>query len=364
MPTSKDVARLAGVSQSTVSYVMSGKRPISEEVRRRVQAAIEELTYHPNAGARALAGRRTHVVGLVVPFGASADPGGLLPSIETITSGAREHDHDVLLVTADEGTSALTRLEGRRLCDAIVLMEVEARDERIPVASGLRVPVLLVGVPEEPDGLVCVDLDFAAAARLAVDGLVERGHRRLAVLGYPPEAVERDIGYVRRFGDAALAAARAAGVECSMLSPVAHTAAAVRDAVGRALAPAQDADGHADDRGTAAQDVEEQDAGDGAGVGLVVASGGAVPLVLTALAERGVVPGRDVSVVAMLPDAAAAATSPPVSNVSTESRDVSRRAVQELFRLLGDAPPTGGGVHLVPPRLTHRRTTVGGAASS
>ncbi|WP_298803568.1 LacI family DNA-binding transcriptional regulator [uncultured Pseudokineococcus sp.] len=353
MPTSKDVARLAGVSQSTVSYVMSGKRPISEEVRQRVQAAIEELTYHPNAGARALAGRRTHVVGLVVPFGASADPGGLLPFIETIASGAREHDHDVLLVTADEGTSALTRLEGRRLCDAIVLMEVEARDERIAVASGLRVPVLLVGVPEEPDGLVCVDLDFAAAGRLAVEGLVERGHRRIAVLGYPPEAVERDIGYVRRFGDAALAAASAAGVECALLSPVAHTAAAVRAAVGRALETARDGDG-ADDDGL----------DDDAGLGLVVASGGAVPLALTALAERGVVPGRDVSVVAMLPDATAAATSPPVSNVSTESRDVSRRAVQELFRLLGDDPPTGGGVHLVPPRLTHRRTTVAGPAGA
>jgi len=344
VPTSKDVARLAGVSQSTVSYVMSGKRPISEEVRQRVRAAIEELTYHPNAGARALASQRTRVIGLVVPFGASADPTGLLPFIETITSGAREHDHDVLLVTADEGTSALTRLEGRRLCDAIVLMEIEARDPRIAVASGLRVPVLLVGVPEEPDGLVCVDLDFAAAAQLAVEGLVERGHRRLALLGYPPESVERDIGYVRRFGDAGLAAAARAGVPCQLVSPLGHTTADAREAVARVLAGT---DGAA--------------ASDGAGLGLVVASGGAVQPVLTALGERGLVPGRDVSVVGMLPDATAATTQPPVSNVSTESRDVSRRAVQELFRLLDDEPPSGGGVHLVAPRLTHRRTTAGQA---
>lgn len=342
MPTSKDVARLAGVSQSTVSYVMSGRRPISDEVRQRVRAAIEELTYHPNAGARALASQRTHVIGLVVPFGASADPAGLLPFIETITSGAREHDHDVLLVTADEGTSALTRLEGRRLCDAIVLMEIEARDARIPVAAGLRVPVLLVGVPEDQHGLTCVDLDFAAAARTAVEGLVERGHRRLAVLGYPAEAVERDIGYVRRFGDAALAAAARAGVPCELVTPVPHTLPGARAAVARALGATDDA------------------LVEGVDLGLVVASGGAVQPVLTALGERGLVPGRDVSVVAMLPDAAAAATHPPVSNVSTESRDVSRRAVQELFRLLDDeAPAGGGGVHLVRPRLTHRRTTAG-----
>jgi len=51
--TSRDVARLAGVSQSIVSYVMSGKRPISENTRGKVLAAIEQLTYQPNAGARA-----------------------------------------------------------------------------------------------------------------------------------------------------------------------------------------------------------------------------------------------------------------------------------------------------------------------
>src|SRR5258706_12188489 len=64
--TSKDVARLAGVAQSTVSYVMSGNRPISDATRTRVLEAIEALTYQPNAGARALASQRTRVIGLMV----------------------------------------------------------------------------------------------------------------------------------------------------------------------------------------------------------------------------------------------------------------------------------------------------------
>ncbi|MFD0516556.1 LacI family DNA-binding transcriptional regulator [Paractinoplanes durhamensis] len=68
--TSKDVARMAGVSQSTVSYVMTGKRSISEKTRQKVLAAMEQLTYEPHAGARSLAGRRTQVIGLVVPFDA------------------------------------------------------------------------------------------------------------------------------------------------------------------------------------------------------------------------------------------------------------------------------------------------------
>src|SRR3954467_8132034 len=115
--TSKDVARVAGVSQSTVSYVMSGKRPISARTRQRVLAAIEELTYEPNAGARALASQRTRVIGLVIPFGSGSDTANLLPFIETIAGAARANDHEVLLVTADEGSAGLRRIAGRSLCD-------------------------------------------------------------------------------------------------------------------------------------------------------------------------------------------------------------------------------------------------------
>ena len=207
--TSKDVARLAGVSQSTVSYVMTGKRPISETTRQRVLAAIKELTYEPNQGARALASQRTNVVGLVVPFSPGADTGGLLPFIETIASSARERDHEVLLVTADEGSAGLRRLAGRSLCDAIVLMDIHGRgDDRIPVAASLPVPVVLVGVPEDPMGLHCVDLDFPVAARLAVDELAATGHQRLAFISHPSEMIDRDLNFVRRFMDAALAANR------------------------------------------------------------------------------------------------------------------------------------------------------------
>ena len=334
MPTSRDVARVAGVSQSTVSYVMSGRRPISEAVRKRVEAAIEELTYQPNAGARALASQRTQVIGLVVPFGPATHTSGLLPFIETITSGARERDFDVLLVTADEGPSALTRLEGRRLCDAIVLMEIEARDPRIAVASGLRVPVVLIGVPEDPAGLPCVDVSFEEAARLAVEDLARSGHERIVLLGHSAEAIERDINYVRRFDVAARAAARDLGVAIDVVEPVEITRDGVRDALDRARV------------------------GDGSRLGLVVAASAAVHLVLHALGERGVVPGRDASVIAVCTDAAAADAQPPVTNISLEPRDVSRRAVQTLFRMLepdpGAEPP---GTELASPRLTRRDTS-------
>ena len=62
------MARHAGVSPSTVSYALSGKRPISDETRQRIERSIQELGYHPHAGARALASSRSNVLALVIPL--------------------------------------------------------------------------------------------------------------------------------------------------------------------------------------------------------------------------------------------------------------------------------------------------------
>ena len=68
MATLADVARHAGVAASTVSYVLSGKRPVSEETRERVARSIQLLGYQPHAGARALASAKSNVLGLVMPL--------------------------------------------------------------------------------------------------------------------------------------------------------------------------------------------------------------------------------------------------------------------------------------------------------
>jgi DNA-binding LacI/PurR family transcriptional regulator len=184
---------VAGVAQSTVSYVLTGRRPVSAATRQRVFAAMAQLDYHPNAGARALASQRTQVIALVVPYRGRTDRVGLLPFIETMAVCAREHDHDVLLVIGDEGGAGLARISGRSLCDAIVLMDIERHDRRIPVAAGLPVPVILIGVPEDRAGLPCVDLDFEQAARLAIDHLADTGHDRVVELGYAPQLIAREL---------------------------------------------------------------------------------------------------------------------------------------------------------------------------
>jgi len=333
MVTSKDVARVAGVSQSTVSYVMSGRRPISEETRRRVEAAIEQLTYQPNAGARALASQRTQVIGLVVPFEPNDDTTGLLPFIETIAACAREQDHDVLLVTADEGAAGLQRLARRSLCDAIVMMDIGAVDGRIPVARELGVPVILIGVPDDSTGLHCVDVDFVAAGRMSAVELAACGHDRIVVIGHSPTTVARRVNYVGRFQHGIEAAAAELGMPCHVIAPLEP------GRVGAAVDAALDFGGPH--------------------TGIAVPNTGAIQSVLQELHERGVEPGRDVSVIGVCPDTVAGSTIPPVTNVSLEPRDVSRRAMQILFRLLDrDGTPADATVELVMPHLTRRKTTL------
>ncbi|MGW6159348.1 LacI family DNA-binding transcriptional regulator, partial [Streptomyces sp. NPDC055144] len=65
MVTLAEVARHAGVSASTVSYALSGKRSISAATRERVESSVRKLGYHPNAGARALASSKSNIIALM-----------------------------------------------------------------------------------------------------------------------------------------------------------------------------------------------------------------------------------------------------------------------------------------------------------
>lgn len=326
MPTSADVAREAGVSQSTVSYVMSGKRPISPETRRRVQDAIDRLTYEPHAGARALAGHRTSTIAVVVPVNPEAGARQLMMFVEEILLAARRRDHDVLLVTADEGPAGLRRVAGRSLCDALVVMEVGTHDDRVDVARGLPLPVVFIGIPDDAAGLDCLDFDFEAAGRLLVAELADLGHRTVDVLGWRPDVAAQGLNYVPRFERGARATAMERGVELRWHRPTGE--GEVRQAVDSTLAS-------------------------GAVPGLVVA--GAVPETLRALADRGRQPGRDVDVVGLAIDAEAAPYG--LTATSPQPRDVSRRVMERVFALLDGETPRGREQELVPAVLVRRAST-------
>jgi DNA-binding LacI/PurR family transcriptional regulator len=183
-PTSQDVARLAGVSQSTVSYVLTGSRPISAATRQRVEEAIEKLGYHPNSGARALRSRRSGVIGLMVPE-AYGNDAVLMRFVGAIAREAQRFGYDILLVTAQEGARGIHRVVRTGVCEALILMELGRHDERVAAVVEAGLPFVLIGKPVGfPNGSV-VDLDFERLGRMVVDRAADEGCERLLLFGEP-----------------------------------------------------------------------------------------------------------------------------------------------------------------------------------
>lgn len=183
MATMAEVARLAGVSRSTVSYVLSGTRPISEETRQRVAAAMETLDYAPNALARALAGRRTGLLGLLLTtasLGQGVDTAGYLTAA---ADEARRLDAHLMLLPGPADDADSVRETARQgLVDGFVVMEVYTTDARVDYLRAADIPFVLVGRTDDTTGIAYCDADFDAAAEEALAHLTGLGHRDVAVL--------------------------------------------------------------------------------------------------------------------------------------------------------------------------------------
>lgn len=92
------MAALAGVAQSTVSYVMSGNRPISQKTRDKVEKAMRELGYVPDAHARAMISNRSYIIGLLTETTETTQGAELFPILRAIRATAEEHGYDLIQI--------------------------------------------------------------------------------------------------------------------------------------------------------------------------------------------------------------------------------------------------------------------------
>ncbi|GGI43687.1 DNA-binding LacI/PurR family transcriptional regulator [Agromyces flavus] len=186
-----EVAEAAGVSISTVSYALSGKRSISPDTRRRIEEAARALDYRPNAGARMLAGRRTQIFALTEPFRADTHAPAHMAFVLATSIAARRYEYDILLLTEEEASAGMRRVASSGLADGVLVLDVAPDDERVALARRISLPTVFIGVPDDHEGLVCVDLDFESAAALAIDRLAGLGHRSIGFIGHPPTSYEK-----------------------------------------------------------------------------------------------------------------------------------------------------------------------------
>ncbi|MER7922618.1 LacI family DNA-binding transcriptional regulator [Streptomyces sp. NPDC096057] len=198
-PTSRDVARIAGVSHTAVSFVFNGRAEgnLSPATQERIRQAAAQLGYRPDPVARGLRRRRTAVIGLVTDEIASS------PFAGRLLRGAMETawDSDHLVLTVDSGgdpakeDAAVAELLDRRV-DGIIYAAMSLRRVRVPEGLHRTHSVLANCLPDD-DSLPAVVPAERAGGRTAARLLLGAGHRRLAVIGGLDDiaSVERTRGF-------------------------------------------------------------------------------------------------------------------------------------------------------------------------
>lgn len=203
--TIHDIARLVGVSPSTVSRALSGKGRISQATRERIRKVVEELGYQPNVLARALATRSTFAIGVVIherhlPLDERSFYGIIL---ETIEAEVAQHGYHVVFATLRNHVLPQCIKESR--VDGVVFLGTDIQPKLVEEVKKL-LPVILVDY-HLPD-VVSVVGDNLGGGRLATLHLLDHGHRRIAFIAETladPSFRERFMGYQRALRERGIA---------------------------------------------------------------------------------------------------------------------------------------------------------------
>lgn len=177
----EDVARRAGVSIATVSRALRGLPDVAASTRDRVLTAAGELNYVASPFAARLASGRTTTVGLVVPF---VNRWFFAEVISTVEAALRHAGFDLLLYNlgdADGRCRFFDVMPMRKRVDGVLVSSIVLDDTEFDALSELKRPIGLLGL--QRDGVLSTRIDDVAAARAAVDHLINCGHRRIGLIG-------------------------------------------------------------------------------------------------------------------------------------------------------------------------------------
>lgn len=222
VPTLEDVATVAGVSTATVSRCLNTPDRVQEKTRLRVEQAIDQLGYTPNFGARAMAAKRTHTIGAVIPTMENAIfARGIQAFQETLhTSGY------TLLVASSAYRPEVEAEQIRQLvargADGLLLIGQD-RDEAVyRYLKRRNVPALVAWTYATDSPLACVGFDNHQAMRTLAEHVIDLGHQRIAMISGITDGNDR----ARHRVDGVKAALVAKGLDPAVL-PVVETRYAI-----------------------------------------------------------------------------------------------------------------------------------------
>jgi DNA-binding LacI/PurR family transcriptional regulator len=327
--TISDVANAAGVSPSTVSYVITGKRSISATTRRRVEETIRALGYRRNGDALTARPTRIGVLALAMPPFGDRAAGTEMEFFTAAAEAASERRFHVLLVTHEDGSPVTSTA----LADAVIVLDVGDDDPRVPILLASGRPAVLIGAPGKHRGLPCVELDFEPAGRRCATHLADLGHRSIVHLGRPPEPGVRQLPDLTDFLRSSLEAAADRQVRAAF-----HPCDASTESVSRC--------------------VDELLVPDGP-TGLVVHDEALLQLVLAAVERRGLRVPEDVSVVGVCSETQAWYPSGRLTAALIPARELGALAVERAVQQLDGEPVAE--LELLAPRFVVGDSTAAGA---
>ena len=207
--TISDVAARAGVGVGTVSRVLNGRTNVRPLTRAKVLDAIEALKYRPSSLARNLSLRKTHVIGVVVPFFTSPSA---VERVRGVASVLASSPYDLMLFdieSEDRREHAFRLFDRGDRSDGLLLVSLVPPEDEVERLHAARLPCVLVDAPHP--AFPTVVIDDVRGGQLATSHLIDLGHRRIAFMGDKPSdpfrfasSSDRTHGYERALEQAGI----------------------------------------------------------------------------------------------------------------------------------------------------------------
>lgn len=187
----RDVARMAEVSVATVSRVLNAPDVVRKDTRQRVEAAIQQLGFHPSAAARAINRGRTQIIGALIP---TLDSDIFAVTIDAIENRLGEFGYSLVVATTGEDPEREAQ-RAKQLLDigveGLFLSGISHGKALLDLLAHTRVPAIVTSY-YDPDFIYpTIGYDNRQAARMALDHLLDLGHRRIAVVHGPVDHNDR-----------------------------------------------------------------------------------------------------------------------------------------------------------------------------
>lgn len=197
--TIKEIAERAGVSKATVSRVLNNSKPVGEDVRKRVMDVINSTNFKPNAVARSLSLKKSHLIGIIIPDLSNPVFSRIISGIE---STIRNLDYSLLITATDFNVNMKIQhmqiLKDKGI-DGLILVTDHGNETFFDAMLDFKKPIVMIGSDSSVDSIPVVKINNYKAACEATEYLIGLGHTKIGMirgpLSDPHSGYERFMGF-------------------------------------------------------------------------------------------------------------------------------------------------------------------------